>query len=49
METQMIDTILENQRRYFASGATLSVGFRIKMLKKLYNAVKKYEKEIGRH
>ena len=47
METQMIDTILENQRRYFASGATLSVGFRIKMLKKLYNAVKKYEKEIG--
>ena len=32
METQMIDTILEKQRSYFASGATLSVRFRIEML-----------------
>lgn len=47
METQMIDTILEKQRSYFASGATLSVRFRIEMLKKLRDAVKKYEKEIG--
>ena len=42
-----IDKILESQRKYFRSGATLSVDFRIKMLKKLYSAVKKYEKEIG--
>ena len=47
METQMIDTILEKQRSYFASGATLPVQFRIEMLKKLRDAVKKYEKEIG--
>ena len=42
-----IDEILEKQRRYFASGATRSVSFRVEMLKKLYHAVKKYEKEIG--
>lgn len=42
-----IDKILESQRKYFRSGATLSVDFRTKMLKKLYSAVKKYEKEIG--
>lgn len=42
-----IDKIMESQRKYFRSGATLSVDFRIKMLKKLYSAVKKYEKEIG--
>lgn len=42
-----IDEILERQRRYFRSGATLSVSFRIEMLKKLRNAVEKYENEIG--
>ena len=42
-----IDEILESQRKFFHSGATLSVKFRIKSLKKLYNAVKKYEKEIS--
>lgn len=42
-----IDTILEKQRKYFVSGATLPVKFRIGMLKKLYNTVKKYEKEIA--
>lgn len=42
-----IDEILESQRRYFRSGATLPVKFRIEMLKKLYQAVKKYETEIG--
>lgn len=42
-----IDEILESQRRYFRSGATLSVSFRIEMLKKLRNAVEKYENEIG--
>lgn len=38
--------ILKKQRKYFQSGATLSVDFRIRMLKKLYSAVTKYEKEI---
>ena len=42
-----IDEILESQRGYFRSGATLSVSFRIEMLKKLRNAVEKYENEIG--
>ena len=41
-----IDEILEKQREYFLSGATLSVKFRKAMLEKLYTAVKKYEKEI---
>lgn len=41
-----INKILESQRQFFQSGATLSVKFRIKMLKKLYCAVKKYETEI---
>ncbi|MBQ8895094.1 MAG: aldehyde dehydrogenase [Clostridia bacterium] len=42
-----IDEILASQRKYFQSGATLPVKFRIEMLKKLRDAVKKYEKEIG--
>lgn len=42
-----IDEILEHQRRYFKSGATLPVKFRIEMLKKLHGTVKKYEAEIG--
>lgn len=41
-----IEQILEMQRNYFNSGATLPVDFRISMLKKLYSAVKKYEHEI---
>lgn len=41
-----IDQLLESQRKYFRSGATLPVKFRIAMLKKLRNAVQKYEKEI---
>ena len=42
-----IDNIIEKQKKYFASGATLPVKFRVEMLKKLYNAVKKHETEIG--
>lgn len=41
-----LDEILESQRKFFRSGATLPVSFRMEMLKKLYNAVKKYETEI---
>lgn len=43
-----IDEILESQRRFYQSGATLPVKFRIQMLKKLYDTVKKYETEIGK-
>ena len=41
-----IDEILDGQRKYFESGETLPVKFRISMLKKLYTAIKKYEKDI---
>ena len=41
-----IDKILEKQREFFHSGATLDVNFRIAQLKKLRNAVKKYENKI---
>lgn len=47
MNNQEIDLLLEKQRNFFQSGATLSVSFRIEMLKKLRSAVQKYEKEIG--
>lgn len=42
-----IEQILEKQRAYYHTGATLPVSFRIRMLKKLYAAVKKYETEIS--
>ena len=42
-----IEEILEKQRVYFNSGATLPVKYRIDALKKLYAAVEKYEAEIG--
>lgn len=42
-----IDRILESQRKFFRSGATLPVSFRIEMLKKLRSAVKEYESEIA--
>lgn len=41
-----IHETLEKQRKYFNSGATIPVEFRIKMLKRLYAAIKKYEVEI---
>ena len=37
-----MDEILKQQRAYFQSGATLSVSFRIAMLKKLLATVNKY-------
>ena len=42
-----IDKILEAQKKFFDFGTTLPVPFRIKMLKKLRCAVKKYENEIN--
>ena len=42
-----LDRLLQNQREYFRSGATLPVDFRIAMLKKLRDAVERHEEEIA--
>lgn len=42
-----IEEILNKQRAYFHSGATLPIKFRITQLKKLYAAIKHYESEIN--
>lgn len=44
----MIETVLSEQKKFFQSGATLSVRFRVEMLKKLYAEVKRRESEIER-
>ncbi len=46
MTGREIEKLVKKQRKYFQSGATLSIDFRIQMLKKLYGAVKRYETEI---
>ena len=46
MTVQEMDLILERQRDYFKSGATLSVEFRRRMLDKLYQAVKDHQQEL---
>ncbi len=38
--------IIESQRAFFRSGVTLSVGYRITALKKLYRAIERYEDRI---
>ncbi len=43
-----IDEILEQQRRYFLSGATLPVQFRVDKLKTLYKAVNENQEKIAR-
>ena len=47
MTNQEIQSLLEKQRAYYRSGATIPVKFRIEQLKKLYAAVKKYQDEIN--
>ncbi len=41
-----IDKVLEQQRIFFNSGATIPVKFRIEMLKRLYKSVKVHERDI---
>ncbi len=41
-----IETVLQSQREYFRSGVTLDVDFRIAMLRRLYDAVRRHEKKI---
>ncbi len=47
MTSEEIKSLLDKQREYYKSGATIPVKFRIEQLKKLYTTVKKYEKEIN--
>lgn len=47
MTKQEIENLLEKQREYYRSGATVSVEFRIRQLKKLYAAVNKYRTEVN--
>ena len=42
-----LDKLLQSQRKFFQSGATLPVDFRIAMLAKLYQAVERYEPQIA--
>lgn len=46
MTNEQIGSLLQRQRKYYKSGATIPVKFRIEQLKKLYAAVKKHENEI---
>ena len=47
MTNQEIQNLLETQRKFYKSGATIPVSFRIEQLKKLYATIKKYEIEIN--
>ena len=47
MTSQEIQNLLNKQRAYYRSGATIPVTFRIAQLKALYAAVKKYQTEIN--
>lgn len=47
MTSEQINILLEKQRKYYKSGATIPVKFRIEQLKKLYLTVKKYQNEIN--
>ena len=42
-----IHEIVENQRRFFRTGATLPVSFRRQMLQKLLDGINRHETEIG--
>ena len=47
MTSAEIQSLLERQRKYYKSGATIPVKFRVEKLKKLYAAIKKYETEVN--
>ena len=47
MTSEEIKNLLGKQRKYYKSGATIPVDFRIKQLKKLYATVKKYQTEVN--
>lgn len=47
MNQQQIDALREKQRKFFATGATLDVSFRIAALKKLYQVLQENEQAIA--
>ena len=47
MTSEQISNLLEKQRKYYKSGATIPVEFRVQQLRKLYATIKKYETEIN--
>ena len=47
MTSEQINCLLEKQRKYYKTGATIPVKFRIEQLKKLYATVKKYQNEVN--
>ena len=47
MTSEEIQSLLEKQRAYYRSGATIPVKFRVDQLRKLYETVKKYQNEIN--
>ena len=47
MTSQAIKSLLDQQRAYYKTGATIPVSFRIAQLKKLYATVKKYEAQVN--
>ena len=47
MTGEQITNLLEKQRKYYKSGATIPVKFRIEQLKKLYSTVRKYQNEVN--
>lgn len=44
---EKIESILANQRRYFRGNETLDIAFRLKMLRRLRDAIKMYEEELA--
>ena len=47
MTSEQIKGLLEEQRKYYKSGATIPVNFRIAQLKKLYSTIRKYQNEVN--
>ena len=47
MTNQQISSLLDKQRNFYRSGATIPVDFRIAQLKKLYATIKKYQTEVN--
>jgi len=47
MTNEQISNLLEKQRAYYKSGVTIPVKFRIGQLKKLYDIIQKYEREVS--
>ena len=42
-----IESLIEKQRIFFASGKTREISYRLEMLKRLKNAIIQYEKKIA--